>query len=76
MTGVSPPDGKDNWGNPTKLVTRWRDAPMSASGHQENYWLSTLLCHTTRTNKKTWTLTQKGSRLVHANDKTQRYSVN
>lgn len=76
MTGVSPPDGKDNWGNPTKLMTRWRDAPMSASGHQENYWqsicLSTLLCHTTRTNKKTGTLTQEGSRLVHANDKTQR----
>lgn len=36
MTGVSPPGGMDIWGNPTKLVTRWRDAPMSAPGHQGN----------------------------------------
>lgn len=25
------------WGNPPKLVTRWRDAPMSGSGHRGNY---------------------------------------
>lgn len=43
MTGVSPPDGKDIWGNPTKLLTRWRDAPMSASGHRGNYWQSICL---------------------------------
>lgn len=30
-----PPDGKDIWGNPPKLVTRWKDAPMSASGSLE-----------------------------------------
>lgn len=32
----SPRDGEDIWGNPAKVVTRWRDAPMSASGHGGN----------------------------------------
>ena len=69
MTGVSPPDGEDIWGNPPKLVTRWRDAPMSASGHRGNYWQCICMSHTqhshTRTRARAHTHTH-----IHTNTRT------
>lgn len=52
MSGVSPPGGMDIWGNPTKLVTRWRDAPMSAAGHQGNDWQSICLSRSVTRNPR------------------------